>query len=613
MKAPGQPSNLRGHPDHPEMTITDALKIAKPAPADVPRFSVRLACGFTPLQLETLLKAHLQLRLPARQVEISTGLYGDLAGTLEGAAGTAMGAAGRVIDGIAVALEWSDLDLRLGYRNAGAWGIDTAEDVARQAGAMLSRLAAAVLRLPEAVRIAVTLPSLPLPPFFHTPGWQTSPVEARLERDLMDFACRLAGSSRVSIVSARQLAEESPPAARYDIKADLSSGLPYTLLHADKVAQFLAQSIVPPTPKKGIITDLDDTLWCGLLGEVGVDGIGWDLASHSQLHGLYQTLLSHLSEQGVLIAVASKNEAALVEQAFARPDLRVLSERVFPMEISWNAKSASVARILEVWNISADSVIFIDDSPMELAEVAAAHLGIECIAFPKDDPAAGLALLRRLRDLCGKEQISRDDTTRLESIRHGAVFRSELKIEAINNDEAAMERFLEQAQGKMVFDESAGRAPRTLDLVNKTNQFNLNGLRYTAGDWETALARPGAFALTTSYEDRFGPLGLISVLQGRLQDRVLRIDVWVLSCRAFSRRIEYQCLRTLFQLSAAAAVEFQFERTSKNGPMRDFLAALFGQPPAGNATLRLTLPRFEQRSPALHHEVQIVRRAVANG
>ena len=79
--------------------------------------------------------------------------------------------------------------------------------------------------------------------------------------------------------------------------------------------------------------------------------------------------------------------------------------------------------ILEIWNIAADSVIFVDDSPMELAEVAAQHPGIECVLFPKDDPVACLQMLRRLRDLCGKDKVSSDDLLRLASIRQGAAFR----------------------------------------------------------------------------------------------------------------------------------------------------------------------------------------------
>src|ERR1035441_1363048 len=93
------------------------------------------------------------------------------------------------------------------------------------------------------------------------------------------------------------------------------------------------------------------------------------------------------------------------------------TESVFPFEVHWQAKSGSVLRILDTWNIAADSVIFVDDSPMELAEVSAVHPGITGIRFPKDDYAAGLRMLQEIRDLCAREWISQEDLLRADSIR----------------------------------------------------------------------------------------------------------------------------------------------------------------------------------------------------
>ena len=586
------------------MTITEALKIGKTAPREVPLFSVCLACGFTPLHVRTFLTAHLQELFHDRRVQVSTGLYGDLAGAIENAAAEQTA---EPWDGMVVALEWPDLDPRLGYRGSGAWKLDTPADVVNEAQAILSRIGAAILRLRSGIRVAVSLPTVPLPPLFHTPQWQASQAELLLQRDVLDFAYRMAESGRATIVNSLHLAEQSAPAARFDLKSDLLAGLPYTIPHADVLARFLARALVPALPKKGIISDLDDTLWRGIVGEVGVEGIGWDLAGHAQLHGLYQKLLSSLAGEGVLIGIASKNDPSVVSRAFARSDLLLHPELVFPMEVHWNAKSGSVQRILETWNIAADSVIFVDDSPMELSEVATAHPGIECIRFPGDDPVAAFAMLRRIRDLCGRERISRDDTIRVESIRQGIAFRSQAK------DESSLESFLQQVKAAIVFDESAGLTSRVLELVNKTNQFNLNGIRYTPADWERAISKPGALVLAVNYEDKFGPLGTISVIHGNIAGIVLHIHTWVLSCRAFTRRIEYQCLKTLFELSGAAAMEFDFRCTAKNGPVQDFFAGLLKDRPVNSSTLRLTRAQFEEKCPMLYQEVRVIRGAEVNG
>jgi FkbH-like protein len=588
------------------VTITEALQIAQRVPVTAPKFQVKLACGFTPLHLQTFLTAHLQQRLPDRKVASTPGLYGDLAGTLE----NLVAGDGDRPDCLAVVLEWPDLDPRLGFRNSGSWSTAAISDILSSSRAMLARISNTLLRMPPGMRIAAALPSLPLPPMFHTSGWQASEEELILHRDLLSMAAELARGTRVVIVNGQQLAERSPAASRFDLKSELLTGLPYTLQHASEVAAALAVALVPPAPKKGIISDLDDTLWSGIVGEVGSDSVSWDLASHHQLHGLYQKTLASLSENGVLVGVASKNDPAVVQKTFERPDLLIPADRIFPFEVHWEAKSGSVSRILQTWNIAADSVIFVDDSPMELAEVAATHPGIECVCFPKSDYAAGLAMLRRLRDLCGKERISKEDTIRLDSIRRGAEFQQQAA------GGSAPEEFLQQLNAIVSIDFQCGADSRTLELVNKTNQFNLNGIRLTEADWQKRLSQPGAFVAGVSYEDKFGMLGTIAVVQGHQQEDILHVSTWVMSCRAFARRIEHRCLQVLFdgdhaQSPRASQIEFDYAATAKNGPVQDFLTTMLGAPPC--PPVRITRQQFQTMCPSLYHTVREVRRSNANG
>lgn len=572
------------------MKITEALKAIQQADGNAPPYRVTLACGFTPLHLQTFLTAHLQQRLADRRVTVTTGLYGDLAGTLHALRTPAE------MHGAAVALEWFDLDPRLGYRGEGRWGPAAAADVVGVARMMLGRIAAGIEGLPAELPVAVSLPTLPATPLFHTPGGRLAEAQLELERMLLEFGARIVRRRDCAVVNRERLAEDSAPSSRFDLKSDLLTGLPYSLPHADAVGAALARLLVPPPPKKGIITDLDDTLWRGILGEIGADQVCWDMAGHRQMHGLYQQLLSALAEEGVLVGIASKNDPAVVKQAFERDDLRLRASQVFPMEVSWNAKSGAVERILRAWNVGADSVVFVDDSPMELAEVAAAHPGIECILFPKDDHAGAYAMLRRLRDLFGKPRISEEDALRLESVRQGTSFQ-----ESITGGEAP-EAFLEQAEAVVTVDWNAADDPRVLELVNKTNQFNLNGLRYTAADWSELLSRPGGWLGTISYLDKFGRLGKIGVLHGHQENEdTLYIDTWVMSCRAFSRRIEYQCLKILFDRYEAREIVFDFKPTPKNGPLQEFIAAVTGTRPG--ARFSLARGEFEKSCPPLYHRV----------
>jgi len=585
------------------MKLLEALQTLKTAPADGEPFVVALTCGFEPLHLETFLAAHLQRAMPKRRVSVRTGLYGDLAGNVARLAGSDAAAA-------AVVVEWADLDPRLGLRSAGGWDPASLPHVLETARMRLEQLATALGEPAARPPTALCLPTLPLPPADCVPGWQAGRLAVGLRALVAEFAARVAESG-VRLVDGQRLAGVSPPAERLDARSEFRSGFPYALPHASAVAELLARLICPPAPKKGLITDLDDTLWRGILGEAGVGGVSWDLDHGSHTHALYQQLLQSLAAAGVLVAAASKNEPELVEQAFARTDILLPRQSVFPIEANWGPKSASVARILRRWNIGADGVVFVDDSPMELAEVAAAHPEVECVLYPTEDDAAAVALLARLRDLFGKERITEEDTLRLASIRSsGAV------AEAAEKGGASLDDFLRQAEAELTVDfRTDNPDPRALELVNKTNQFNLNGARFAEGEWRARLARPGAFLLVASYRDKYGPLGKIAAMAGRVaqpppavghsepaEARTLHIETWVMSCRAFGRRIEHQCLATLFERFGAQQAVLDFQPTPRNAPLQAFLEELLGQPPAPSA--RLARERFVKACPPLFHTVR---------
>ena len=137
----------------------------------------------------------------------------------------------------------------------------------------------------------------------------------------------------------------------------------------------------------------------------------------------------------------------------------------------------------------------------------------------------------------------------MESLRASAAI-----AEASKGEGYTPERFLQEAGGKLSI--SFIKEPldaRALELINKTNQFNLNGKRHTEASWHQYLSDPDVFLMLASYEDKFGPLGKIAVMAGRAENGELAIDHWVMSCRAFSRRIEHGCLQRVFEKFGAAA------------------------------------------------------------
>jgi FkbH-like protein len=572
--------------------LIDALAvIRRPLPENVPVLRVSLACGFTPLHFGTFLMAALCERSPVERIEVTTGLFGDLAGNIEGIRSAAC-------DVLVAAIEWQDLDLRLGVRNLGGWRVAELPDIMNSARRMLARLEKAMLAAAASIPTYISLPTLPMPPLFTTPTQQASAYELELRQAVSSFAASLATHARIRILSVSHLDEVSPLSNRFDLQSELFAGFPYQLSHASVLAELLAALIRNSSPKKGLITDLDETLWSGILGENGIDGISWHLDQKAHIHGLYQQFLASLASAGILTAVASKNEPALVQQAFEREDLLIEKQSLYPIDVHWGPKSESVRRILKTWNIAADSVIFIDDSPMELAEVKAAFPDMECLLFRKTDYQGFLQLLRHLRDAFGKAIVSEEDSIRLESIRAAAALQN-----SSNGDGTSIDTFLQDAKASVTI--TFGREKedgRAFELINKTNQFNLNGKRLTESSWMAYFNDPSSFLMTISYEDKYGALGKIAVLLGRMQGKAATINYWVMSCRAFSRRIEYQCLSWLFENLDLREITFAYHPTDRNKPIQDFLASIITTPLSND--IRISRADFSEKCPPLFHQAK---------
>ena len=356
------------------MSLSEALRLAnQTVGAEVPRRAIQLLCGFTPLHLSTYLKAHGRIRFPTSGIGIESGLFDDLIGSISRI---------KPASEVAVVVEWFDLDPRLGLRSSGGWSHKLLPDMEQEVAGRLKRLMEVMRRTSEHSVIAIAGPTLPLPPIDFTSPSQDSGFEARL-RALVDSAmAELSSIGNVKLLSQQELAICSPLDTRLEVGLTLNAGFPYTLAHADILARMLIHLLFPLPPRKGLITDLDDTLWRGILGEVGVENVSWSLEAHSQIYGLYQQFLAALADRGVLLGIASKNDPKFVEAALFRTDLLCPGSKFYPIECNWSAKSASIGRILKAWNIGPSDVVFIDDNPMELAEVSNAFPKMSLPAIP---------------------------------------------------------------------------------------------------------------------------------------------------------------------------------------------------------------------------------------
>jgi FkbH-like protein len=559
------------------MKLREALEIIHSDRSGAAQIQYLLGFSATPNPLQTFLQAFLLTRQSSLAVSVETLPYGDLIGALE--ARDPSGYAGA-----AVVVEWYDLDPRLGFRRLGGWAPSAIPDVLANVQQNLQRMRAAVERLAAAMPVAVSLPTLPLPPISITAPPQGHEYEAQLWTEAWTFAGWCARQRNVRLLNPADLDRDSPSGARFDLRTELGQGSPYKLGHASALAELLSRLLAPEPALKGLITDLDDTFWKGLLGEVGPAGVAFTLQDGAQIHGLYQQFLQSLAERGVLLAIATKNDPALVDEALSRPDLLIAKESFFPVEAHWGPKSESIERILKAWNVGCEAVAFIDDSPMEAAEVQSRFPELRCLRFTADSSHL-LQLFDTLRHWYGKSAIRAEDRLRVESLR------------TASSIEASRDGFLATLQSRVTFHLSRDSSDdRAFELLNKTNQFNLNGRRLTMPDWAQLLADPEAFLLTVEYTDKFGPLGKIAVVIGHRRGTSATIRHWALSCRAFSRRIEHATLAHLFDQLDVETIALDYAPTDRNGPLREFLAGF----QISATEPGISRSAFEARCPHLH-------------
>ncbi|MDH4164760.1 MAG: HAD-IIIC family phosphatase, partial [Nitrospirota bacterium] len=314
---------------------------------------------------------------------------------------------------------------------------------------------------------------------------------------------------------------------------------------------------------KVLVTDLDNVLWAGLAAEDGPDGIKCSSEGIGFRHFVYQSFLARLKANGVLLAAVSRNDLE-VARAPITTGKTLLSENDF-IEIlaSYDAKSAHIRRLTESLNLGMDAFVFVDDNPIELAEVGSALPAITCRQFPSQDDKLA-QFLNDLNALFARSTISEEDRQRTEMYRRRQTVAAQTSLGKEGTD---LTDFLANLQMELVIqDRSSGDRERAVQLINKTNQFNLNGRRVTDDEVSRILSAGGKL-YTAKLTDRTGSHGEILVC---LVDEHNKILSFVLSCRVFQRRVEHAFTCWIVR-RLGNNLAFTYRATERNTPIRDFL------------------------------------------
>ncbi len=358
------------------------------------------------------------------------------------------------------------------------------------------------------------------------------------------------------------------PTSTFALGSYLASGQPIAPKELGVVARAIMKAALAPKwgTAKVLVTDLDHTLWHGIVGDDGLDGIHFRPEGKGFRHFLYQTLLKRLRADGVLLAAVTKNDDEVARQPFAVGEMVLRDEDFVGFIASWQPKSAQIQMLAEQLNLGLDAFVFVDDNPVEIAEVTAGLPAVACVPFPAGEQGLG-ELFDVLVRLFQRTVVTAEDRERTLLYR-----RRMATLPPREGTAADIRGFLRGLDMKLVIeDRTAGDRSRAVQLINKTNQFNINGLKLEDEEVERQLAS-GSRLFTASLSDRSGDHGQILAAlvapDGTLTSMVM-------SCRVFQRRVEHAFLAWLSvsDLPPKAAV---FRATERNGPARIFLGACVG-------------------------------------
>jgi FkbH-like protein len=291
--------------------------------------------------------------------------------------------------------------------------------------------------------------------------------------------------------------------------------------------------------KRCVVLDLDNTLWGGVIGEDGLAGITLGGDAEGEAYQRFQEYLLDLARRGIVLAVVSKNEEADARLPFeSHPEMRLGLDDLAAFVANWEPKAANVERVAHDLGLGLDSIVFVDDNPVEREAVRRALPAVDTIVLPAD-PAL---FVRAMSDypLLEPSILTPEDTTRTQQYRARAAINRE---RANASDLNAFLRGLEMRAAVEPFDEL--RLARIAQLVSKTNQFNVTTRRHSADVLQSMMADPRWVGRSLRLTDRLGDHGLVAVAIAEQKDEVLDIDSFLMSCRVLGRTAETTLLETL--------------------------------------------------------------------
>jgi len=314
--------------------------------------------------------------------------------------------------------------------------------------------------------------------------------------------------------------------------------------------------------KKCLVLDLDNTLWGGVIGDDGVAGIALGHGEEGEAYVALHRYVKALKERGIILAVCSKNEHETAASVFREhPDCVLRLEDFAVFSANWRNKADNIRDIAATLNIGLDSLVFVDDNPME-RDLVRQHLPeVEVIDLPEACSGYVEAIARS--GWFEAASFSAEDSAR------GRYYTENAQRAAVRSAYVDLSSYLRglEMQGALGGADPF-HLPRIAQLINKSNQFHPTGTRYSEAELKTLASSPECVVRYLRLSDKFGDNGLIASVVLRRQDRAMLVDTWVMSCRVLGRTVEEfiaNDIRTIAQQRGCERLLGRYLRSAKNG------------------------------------------------
>ena len=409
---------------------------------------------------------------------------------------------------------------------------------------------------------------------------------ARVVKRLNDQLLKAAAQDSVLLLDVAHASERDGIDAWFDkgswLHGKLEIAPEAAALYGDMVARIVAAQ--RGLSKKCLVLDLDNTLWGGVVGDDGLEGLVLGEGSAvGEAHLAVQRYAKQLKERGIILAVCSKNDHAIAESAFQdHPEMLLRRSDISAFMANWDDKAENLKAIAAQLNIGLDSLVFLDDNPVERARIRQSLPMVTVPELPKDIAH----YVRCLADAGYFEAVAftSEDRQRTEQYAANAEREAFLKLSG------SMDDFLRALQMSAVFGQfSTADLGRVTQLFNKTNQFNTTTRRYTAEEVANFAAAAETMTLQFRLLDKYGDNGIVSAMILRpdsKQPEVFEIDNWVMSCRVFGRQLEFEAMNIAVEQArrrGMKALRATYIPTPKNGVIGELYPGL-GFCPVGDGT-----------------------------